>query len=77
MARLAIQEALVLDVSDSAEPYIIAAELSERLGDIDGALQSLKIAWTLEPENAQVQSMIRGLGEVPGPTMLGSVEMGG
>ena len=77
MARLAIQEALVLDVSDSAAPYIVAAELSERLGDIDGALQSLKIAWTLEPENAQVQAMIRGLGEVPGPTMLGAVEMGG
>ncbi|MBG83657.1 MAG: hypothetical protein CMJ40_03810 [Phycisphaerae bacterium] len=77
MARLAIQEALVLDVSDSAEPYIVSAQLSERVGDIDGALKSLKIAWTLEPDNEKVQTMIRDLGEVPGPTMLGSVEMGG
>lgn len=77
MARLAVQEALVLDVSDSAEPYIVSAQLSERLGDIDGALKSLKIAWTLDPENKQVLRMIRDLGEVPGPTMLGSVEMGG
>lgn len=77
MARLAVQEALVLDVSDSAEPYIVAAQLSERVGDIDSALKSLKIAWTLEPDNEQVGTMIRNLGEVPGPTMLGSVEMGG
>ena len=77
MARLAIQEALVLDTSDSPTPYLVAAELAERLGDIDGALQSLKIAWTLDPENTQVQAMIRGLGEVPGPTMLDRTEMGG
>ena len=77
MARLAVQEALVLDISDSPEPYIAAAELAERLGDIDGALQSLKIAWTLDPENNRVHAMIRGLGEVPGPTMLDSTEMGG
>ena len=77
MARLAIQEALVLDTSDSPKPYLVAAELAERLGDIDGALQSLKIAWTLDPENTQVQAMIRGLGEVPGPTMLERTEMGG
>lgn len=77
MARLAVQEALILDVSGSPAPHIVAAELSERMGDIDGALRSLKIAWTLDPENAQVQAMIRGLGEVPGPTMLGTAEMGG
>ena len=77
MARLAVQEALVLDTSDSPAPYVVAAELAERLGDIDGALQSLKIAWTLDPENTQVQAMIRGLGEVPGPTMLEPTEMGG
>ena len=41
------------------------------------ALKSLKIAWTLEPDNEKVGTMIRNLGEVPGPTMLGSIEMGG
>ena len=58
-------------------PYIVSAQLSERVGDIDAALKSLKIAWTLEPDNEKVGTMIRNLGEVPGPTMLGSIEMGG
>ena len=77
LARLAIQEALVLQTTESPEPYVVAAELAERLGDIDGALRSLKIAWTLDPENPKVQAMIRGLGEVPGPTMLENKEIGG
>ncbi len=77
MARLAIEEALVLQTTESPEPYVVAAELAERLGDIDGALRSLKIAWTLDPENPKVQAMIRGLGEVPGPTMLDATGMGG
>jgi Flp pilus assembly protein TadD len=77
MARLAVQQALMLDNSESAQPYVVAAKLSQRLGDIDAALRSLKIAWTLEPDNSEVHAMIRGLGEVPGPTMLDRTEMGG
>ena len=68
-ARVAIDTAIALDPESSVEPYLAAADLAERLGDIPLAVRRLRQAYGIEPRNAEVARRLRGHGEIPGPTI--------
>jgi tetratricopeptide (TPR) repeat protein len=69
LARLAINTAMRLDGGKTAEPYIAAAALAERVGDTDEAVRRLRQAYGVNPDHPIVQERLRALGEVPGPTL--------
>ena len=73
-ATVAINTAIALDAGKTSKPYIVAASFAEQLGDDTLALQRWKEAWAIDPNNIQVSDALRGHGEVPGPTMTGSVQ---
>lgn len=68
-ARTCLDQAVVVDDASSSEIYIEAATLSERMGDLDSAIQYLNTAYTIEPSNTNVQERLRAFGVVPGPTL--------
>lgn len=68
-ANLAINKAIALDEGRSVEPYLDAAELAERLGDLDLALRRLRQAYGINPHDTRVTNRLRAMGEVPGPTL--------
>ena len=53
----------------TAEPYLLAADLAEQLGDDDTAIRRLRQAYGLEPGNEEIRNRLRAHGEVPGPTI--------
>lgn len=68
-ARLAVRIAVALDDDGSAAPYLLAAQIARQLGEEDDARRALIIAWHADPENEQVNMMLRDMGIVPGPTL--------
>jgi len=68
-ARSAIETAIALDDGQSVEPYLDAAKLAERLGNIDQALRRLRQAYSINPHDQRVRERIVALGEVPGPSI--------
>jgi tetratricopeptide (TPR) repeat protein len=68
-ARVAIDTAIRLDNGQSVTPYIAAADLAERLGDLDRAVRRLHQAYGIDPYNEKVSERLRALGEIPGPTL--------
>jgi tetratricopeptide (TPR) repeat protein len=68
-AKVAIDTAIALDDGRSADPYLSAALLAERLGDMDLALRRLRQAYGINPLDERVRTRLRELGEVPGPTL--------
>jgi len=68
-ARVAIDTAIALDPESSVEPYLAAADLAERLGDIPLAVRRLRQAYGLDPRNETIRRRLRGHGEIPGPTI--------
>ena len=68
-ASNAIDRAIELDGGTSAEPYLKAADLAERLGNDTEALRRLRQAYGRDPENAEVEKRLREYGEIPGPSI--------
>lgn len=68
-AQVAVGSALELSDDTSAEPYLIAAELAERVGDQSEALRRLRQAYGLAPNDPRIAAELREYGEVPGPTI--------
>ena len=65
-AVLAFRTAAGIDPSGSS--YLELAEVLSDFGDREGALAALSHALWFEPESAGAKSLVRSLGQVPGPT---------
>ncbi len=72
-ATNAINTAIALGDGTDTRPYIIAATLAERLGDNQRAVSIWQKAWSIDPYNENIANALRSHGEIPGPTMTGSV----
>ena len=68
-AATAIHRAIDIDGEKSAEPYLKAADLAERLGNDNEALRRLRQAYGRDPNNEQVEKRLREYGEIPGPSI--------
>jgi Flp pilus assembly protein TadD len=68
-AKVAIETAIMLDNGQTVTPYLAAADLAERLGDLEGAVRYLRQAYGIDPYNDKINDRLRALGEVPGPTL--------
>jgi len=68
-ARLAVRIGIALDDDGSAAPYLLAAQIARQLGEESDARRALIIAWHANPEDEQVNTMLRDMGIVPGPTL--------
>jgi tetratricopeptide (TPR) repeat protein len=72
-ARRAVQTAIILDLESeegpSIEPYIIAADLALRVGDMDEAVRRLRQALSINAGDERVRERLRNLDEVPGPSI--------
>lgn len=68
-AQMAVTSALEISDDTSPEPYLLAAELAERVGDQKEALRRLRQAYGLAPNDPRIEAMLREYGEVPGPTI--------
>ena len=73
-ATNAINTAIAISNRADAAPYITAATIAEKLGDDALAITRWRQAWHIDPNNEQIESALRSHGEVPGPTMTGSVD---
>ena len=69
-ARQAIRRAIEADPTGSAEPYLVAADLDESLGETSQALRRLRQAHGIELRNQAILDRLRAYGEVPGPTLV-------
>ena len=68
-AKLAVNTAIELDEGRTVEPYLAAADLAERLGDLELAVRRLRQAYGINPHDIRVVNRLRAMGEVPGPTI--------
>lgn len=68
-AKIAVGSALEISDDTSPEPYLLAAELAERVGDQKEALRRLRQAYGIAPNDPRLVAMLREYGEVPGPTI--------
>ena len=68
-ALSAVEMAIELDIGSTVEPYLEAAAIAQRIGDLDLALRRLRQAFGIDPNDTRVRSRLRELGEVPGPTI--------
>jgi len=73
-ATNAINTAIAISNRTDAAPYITAATIAEKLGDDALAITRWRQAWHINPDNEQIDGALRSHGEVPGPTMTGSVD---
>lgn len=67
-AEAAFLTAARIDQGVSFEPQWELANLYRSVGAEQKALERLRMCLYLQPSNEQVQQLIRGFGEVPGPT---------
>jgi Tfp pilus assembly protein PilF len=67
-ATVAIETAIELDGGHSVEPYILAADIAEQMGDTELAVLRLRQALGMAPDDERIANRLRALGEVPGPT---------
>ena len=68
-ARLAVRIGIALDERKAAEPYLLAAQIARQLNEEDDARRALILAWRADPDNEQVNVLLRDMGIVPGPTL--------
>jgi len=68
-AKVAIETAIVIDNGQTIEPYLIAADFAQQLGDLEMAVRRLRQAYGIDPYNKIVKQRLRDLGEIPGPTI--------
>jgi len=57
-----------LDRGQSIEPQMALASFYSRLGDDERALQRLRMALFINPQNEAIAEAIRAYGEIPGPS---------
>lgn len=57
-----------LDRGQSVEPQMALASFYAKIGDDERALQRLRMALFLDPENESIRDAIRSYGEIPGPS---------
>ncbi len=67
-ALAAVETAIELDDGQSPEPYLVAADLAETLGDRENAVRRLRQAYGVAPGDEEVEAAMEALGEVPGPS---------
>ena len=65
-ARTAVDTAIQLDDGVSTEPYLEAARLAERLGQMEEAVRRLRQAYGVNPADPRVQERLVALGETMG-----------
>ncbi len=70
-AMLAADTAIAIDEGRTVEPLLLHADLAVQLGDERAAVDSLRWAWRINPDDTRVNTALRDLGQVPGPTMPG------
>jgi cytochrome c-type biogenesis protein CcmH/NrfG len=68
-ARLAVRIGIALDDKEAAEPYLLAAQIARQLNEEADARRALTLAWRADPDNEQVNLLLRDMGIVPGPTL--------
>ncbi|MCH2161713.1 MAG: tetratricopeptide repeat protein [Phycisphaerales bacterium] len=68
-AESAISRAIKLVGSTSPRPYLLAADLAERLGNDQEALRRLRQAYGLATQDPEVDRRLREYGELPGPSI--------
>jgi tetratricopeptide (TPR) repeat protein len=68
-AQQAVRTAIILDEGRTVEPYLAAADLAQRLGNVEQVIQRLRQAYGIDPNDPRVCERLRALGEVPGPTI--------
>ncbi|MBT8484255.1 MAG: tetratricopeptide repeat protein [Phycisphaerales bacterium] len=68
-AQHAIDLAMEWDGGRTAEPFIVAAELAQHVGDEARAMQLLQSGYEVNPHDRRIGQRLRALGMVPGPTM--------
>ena len=68
-AMVAIETAIELSGGEIVDPYILAADLAEQLGDTKLAVLRLRQAYGMAPNDERIANRLRALGEVPGPTI--------
>jgi len=64
-ARVAVDTAIEVDMGKSTEPYIAAAQLEQRLGHTDVAIQRLRQAYGINEYDRRVHDLLRQLGQDP------------
>jgi tetratricopeptide (TPR) repeat protein len=67
--KVALDTAIALDEGKTVEPYLLAADFNEQLGNLDEAVRRLRQAYGIDPLNEDVNQRLRDLGEIPGPTI--------
>jgi len=68
-ANLAIETAIELDDGRSARPYLLGADLAQRVGDREMELRRLRQAYGIDPRHETVNARLRAMGQIPGPTL--------
>lgn len=67
-AELAMLTAARIDGGKTIEPQLALANFYRTIGDRNKELTRLRTSLYVDPKNVEVQSRIRAMGEVPGPT---------
>lgn len=67
-AERALLTGAKLDRGQSVEPQMAMASFYANLGDDKRALQRLRMALFLDPENESIKEAIRSYGQIPGPS---------
>jgi Flp pilus assembly protein TadD len=68
-ARVAIDTAIEIDKGRTTDPYLDAATLAERLGQLDEAVRRLRQALGIDTRDYRVRERLRALGEDPDTLM--------
>lgn len=67
--KTALQKAAYFAPAGDASPYLAIADFYSAVNDVPNAIQALKYAYYVDPDNETVKDGLRGLGVVPGPTI--------
>ena len=68
-ARVAFRKAAYFAPSGDARPYLALAEFYESLNDVPRAVEALRYAYHVNPQNPEIADRLRRFGIVPGPTV--------
>lgn len=68
-AKLAFRKGIKMAPTDDPQPFIALADYLESAGDTQGAIRSLKMAYSIMPRSERLAERFRRYGIVPGPTV--------